>query len=173
MEYISLSKAAVLIGKSKSTVLEYIRSGKLIADKNEKGIYNISKDDLYAAFSLNGSERTKNRTDERLTDVAILQEKLSAEQTLRKSIEDDRDFLREQLKEAAVERKMLNGVNSRLSLLLESQSFDKPPTEPSPAPPEPPIVVTEDTEVILTKEAINQDAATETFTQRIVRKLFW
>ena len=52
MEYISLSQAAILIGKSKSTVLEYVRNGKLKADKNEKGIYTHNsvrrdKSDVY------------------------------------------------------------------------------------------------------------------------------
>jgi|688.fasta_scaffold453892_3 hypothetical protein len=114
MEYISLSQAAILIGKSKSTVLEYVRNGKLKADKNEKGIYNISKDDLFLAFSSNGTERTDRQLSERHLDVAILQEKLASEQVLRKSIENERDFLREQLKEAGAERRMLN---NKLSLL--------------------------------------------------------
>jgi hypothetical protein len=117
MEYISLSQAAILIGKSKSTVLEYIRNEKLKADKNEKGIYNISKDDLFLAFSSNASERTEKEPSERHIAIAILQEKLASEQALRKSIENDRDFLRQQLQEAGVERRMLN---TKLSL-LESQ----------------------------------------------------
>lgn len=121
MDYISLSKASVLIGKSKSTVLEYIRNGKLEADKNDKGIYNISKDELFRAFALNGTERTEKRTSERSIDVAILQERLAAEQALRKSIEYERDFLREQVKEASAERRMLN---NRLSFLLENKEVE-------------------------------------------------
>jgi hypothetical protein len=122
MEYISLSKASVLIGKSKSTVLEYIRNGKLEAEKNNKGVYNISKDELFRVFALNGSERTEKRTNERSVDVAILQERLAAEQALRKSVEDERDFLREQVKEASAERRILN---NRLSFLLENRIVEE------------------------------------------------
>ena len=76
MEYISLSKAAVLIGKSKSTILEYIRNSKLKANKNEKGVYNIVKEDLFITFASNDIERTKKQNLERHIDIAILQEKL-------------------------------------------------------------------------------------------------
>lgn len=125
MEYISLSQAAILIGKSKSTVLEYIRNGKLKADKNEKGIYNISKDDLFLAFSSNASERTEKQPSERHIAIALLQEKIASEQALRKSIENERDFLREQLQKAGEERRMLN---HKLSLLEGKRS--EPEFEP-------------------------------------------
>ena len=131
MEYISLSKAAALIGKSKSTVLQYIRNGKLKAEKNDRGIYNISTDDLFLAFLPNTSERTEKQPSERNIDVAILQEKIASEQALRKSIENERDFLREQLQKAGEERRMLN---HKLSLLEGKRS--EPDFEPV-------IVVTE------------------------------
>lgn len=125
MEYISLSKAAALIGKSKSTVLQYIRNGKLKAEKNDRGIYNISTDDLFLAFLPNTSERTEKQPSERNIDVAILQEKIASEQALRKSIENERDFLREQLQKAGEERRMLN---HKLSLLEGKRS--EPDFEP-------------------------------------------
>lgn len=124
MEYISLSKAAVLIGKSKSTILEYIRNGKLKANKNEKGVYNIVKEDLFIAFAPNDIERTKKQNLERHIDIAILQEKLDCELALRKSIENERDFLREQLKEAGVERRMLNNKLSRLETKYAETDFE-------------------------------------------------
>jgi hypothetical protein len=139
MEYISLSQAAILIGKSKSTVLEYIRNGKLKADKNEKGIYNISKDDLFLAFSSNASERTEKQPSERHIAIALLQEKIASEQALRKSIENERDFLREQLQKAGEERRMLN---HKLSLLEGKRS--EPDFEPV-------IVVTEKSNLLWRK----------------------
>lgn len=139
MEYISLSKAAALIGKSKSTVLEYIRNGKLKAEKNDRGIYNISTDDLFLAFLPNTSERTEKQPSERNIDVAILQEKLASEQVARKLIENERDFLREQLKEAGEERRMLN---HKLSLLEGKRS--EPDFEPV-------IVVTEKSNLLWRK----------------------
>ena len=139
MEYISLSKAAALIGKSKSTVLQYIRNGKLKAEKNDRGIYNISTDDLFLAFLPNTSERTEKQPSERNIDVAILQEKLASEQVARKLIENERDFLREQLKEAGEERRMLN---HKLSLLEGKRS--EPDFEPV-------IVVTEKSNLLWRK----------------------
>lgn len=45
-EYVSMSDAAKLVGKSVSTLSRAITAGKLVATKNEKGAYQIEVTDL-------------------------------------------------------------------------------------------------------------------------------
>ncbi len=111
MNYVSLSKAAKLVNKSKSTLSSYIKTNKLKASLNGNGVYEILIDDLYEAFKedrVNRTDGTSNRTPEKALDVALLQERLSSEQALRKQVESERDYLREELQNERVERRTLN-----------------------------------------------------------------
>lgn len=122
--YLSLSKASLAVGKSKSTISEYIRTGRLVARMNEKGIYEIDREDLYKAFNKNEQVRTddtEKSSIERHIELAIYKEKLEATKTLLKNVESERDYLREQLSSATDERRMLS---NRLNL-LESRPVDQ------------------------------------------------
>jgi hypothetical protein len=122
--YLSLSQASREVGKSKSTISEYIRTGRLVARLNEKGIYEIDKADLFKAFNKNEQERTvdvEKSSIERHIELAIYKEKLEATKALLKNVEGERDYLREQLSSATDERRMLS---NRLTL-LESKPVEQ------------------------------------------------
>jgi hypothetical protein len=127
MEYISLSQSAILVNKSKSTVLQFIRDGRLEAKMNEKGIYDIDKKTLFEVFDSSRSERTEKKAQKRTTNETILQGKLDAEIALRiKLLEDERDHLKELLQQAGVERIMLH---NRLSMLEETKPINLQPEQ--------------------------------------------
>jgi predicted site-specific integrase-resolvase len=123
MDYMSLSRAAKELGIAKSTLFEYIKTGKLKAEMNSKGVYDIPENELLRVFGSNGTERTEKTSKKQNLSIEIYQERLAAEQALRKSIENERDYLREQLQEASAERRMLN---NRLSLLENQHIYQEP-----------------------------------------------
>lgn len=119
-EFISLSQASKRVGKSKSTLHSYIKNGKLLARLNTNGVYEIDEEDLINLFGKNeqeNKESSRNSFGERAFELAIYKEKLEATTTLLKSVESERDYLREQLTSASDERRMLS---NRL-LLLENR----------------------------------------------------
>ena len=99
-DYVSLSQAAKLVKKSKSTIFSYIKSGKLMAELKD-GVYQIDVDDLHRAFASERKERTLINTPE----LAILRERLASETALRIQIESERDYLRDELQNERAERR--------------------------------------------------------------------
>ena len=116
VEVLSLSKAAEEVKKSKSTIFNYIKTGKLKAYKNGS-IYEIDKNDLYEASSkeqvkTNVNEHKNTRTND--VEIARYEEKIIGLENLLLEVREDRDQLRMQNRE-------INDTNrimaSRLALL--------------------------------------------------------
>ena len=78
---LSLIKAAEVSGKSKSTINRAIKSGKLSAQRNEDGSYNIDPSELERAFpkSNHGTPTTEPATNPvELLQFKVLEAKLEA-----------------------------------------------------------------------------------------------
>ena len=76
MPELSLSQAAKLAGKSKSTINRAIKTGKLSATRHEDGSYSIDPAELARAFDVEPLEGAKRRDAE--LDVTRLLERIEA-----------------------------------------------------------------------------------------------
>ena len=101
MPELSLSQAAKLTGKSKSTINRAIRSGKLSATRHEDGTYSIDPAELARAFDVEPLEGAKRRDAEldgpRLLErIAALEAMLNREREISTDLKEDRDRWRQQ-----------------------------------------------------------------------------
>lgn len=101
MPELSLSQAAKLTGKSKSTINRAIKTGKLSAARHEDGSYSIDPAELARAFDMEPIEGTKRRDAEpdetRLHErIEMLEAMLSREREISADLKDDRDRWRQQ-----------------------------------------------------------------------------
>lgn len=101
MPELSLSQAAKLTGKSKSTINRAIKTGKLSATRHEDGSYSIDPAELSRAFDVEPPEGTKRRDTEpdgtRLLErIAALEAMLNREREISADLKEDRDRWRQQ-----------------------------------------------------------------------------
>ena len=101
MPELSLSQAAKLTGKSKSTINRAIKTGKLSAARNEDGSYSIDPAELARAFDIDPPEGAKRRDAEpdgtRLLErIAALEAMLNREREISADLKEDRDRWRQQ-----------------------------------------------------------------------------
>lgn len=101
MPELSLSQAAKLTGKSKSTINRSIKSGKISATRHEDGTYSIDPAELSRAFDLEPHERAKRRDAEpdgtRLLErIGALEAMLNREREISADLKEDRDRWRQQ-----------------------------------------------------------------------------
>ena len=101
MPELSLSQAAKLTGKSKSTINRAIKTGKISATRHEDGSYSINPAELSRAFKLEPEEGTKRRDAEPtgthlLERIEALETMLSREREISADLKEDRDRWRQQ-----------------------------------------------------------------------------
>lgn len=101
MPELSLSQAAKLTGKSKSTINRAIKTGKLSATRHEDGTYSIDPAELARAFEVEPSEGAKRSGAEpdetRLLErIAALESMLDREREISADLKEDRDRWRQQ-----------------------------------------------------------------------------
>lgn len=101
MSELSLSQAAKLTGKSKSTINRAIKTGKISATRHDDGSYSIDPAELSRAFNLeppNSSERPDADPPETLLleRIEALQEMLNREREISADLKEDRDRWRQQ-----------------------------------------------------------------------------
>ena len=101
MPTLSLSQAAKLTGKSKSTINRAIKTGKLSATRHEDGSYSIDPAEMSRAFDVEPIEGAKRRDAEpdgtRLLErIAALEAMLSREREISADLKEDRDRWRQQ-----------------------------------------------------------------------------
>lgn len=101
MPELSLSQAAKLASKSKSTINRAIKTGKLSAIRHEDGSYSIDPAELSRAFSLEPQEGSKRSDAEpsanRLLErVEALEAMLNREREISADLKEDRDRWRQQ-----------------------------------------------------------------------------
>lgn len=101
MPKLSLSQAAKLTGKSKSTINRAVKSGKLSATRHENGTYSIDPAELTRAFDVKPLEGAKRRDTDpggtRLIDrIETLEAMLNREREISADLKEDRDRWRQQ-----------------------------------------------------------------------------
>lgn len=101
MPELSLSQAAKLTGKSKSTINRSIKTGKLSAIRNEDGSYSIDPAELSRTFNVEPQEGAKRRDAEpdgtRLLErIEALEIMLNREREIVADLKEDRDRWRQQ-----------------------------------------------------------------------------
>lgn len=101
MPELSLSQAAKLTGKSKSTINRAIKTGKLSATRHEDGTYSIDPSELARAFDVEPFEGAKRSDAEpdgtRLLErIEALESMLSREREISADLKEDRDRWRQQ-----------------------------------------------------------------------------
>lgn len=101
MPELSLSQAAKLTGKSKSTINRAVKTGKLSATRHEDGTYSIDPAELARAFDVEPLEGTKRRDADldgtRLLErITALEAMLNREREISADLQEDRDRWRQQ-----------------------------------------------------------------------------
>lgn len=101
MPELSLSQAAKMTGKSKSTINRAIKTGKLSATRHDDGSYSIDPAELSRVFDVEphvGAKRRASELDEpRLLErIQALEAMLSREREISADLKEDRDRWRQQ-----------------------------------------------------------------------------
>jgi len=101
MPELSLSQAAKLTGKSKSTINRAIKTGKLSATRHEDGSYSIDPAELARAFEVEPLEGAKRGNPEpgeaRLLErIEALEAMLNREREISADLKEERDRWRQQ-----------------------------------------------------------------------------
>lgn len=101
MSELSLSQAAKLAGKSKSTINRAIKTGKISAARHDDGSYSIDPAELARAFDIEPTGGAKRRDAEPhetllLERIAALEAMLNREREISSDLKEDRDRWRQQ-----------------------------------------------------------------------------
>lgn len=101
MSELSLSQAAKLAGRSKSTIHRAIKTGKLSATRHEDGSYSIDPAELSRVFDMEPHEGTKRHgaalDGTRLLErIEALDAMLNREREISADLKEDRDRWRQQ-----------------------------------------------------------------------------
>ena len=114
--YLSLNKAAKEAGISKSTLSEALNSGRLTANKDDRGRWQIDPAALFQVFPKTTPNEqpvpqpnTESNTDLRI-EIAELRATLDAEKRLTDSLTDQIDDLRKRLDTEGEERRKMTAM---------------------------------------------------------------
>ena len=133
--YLSLNKAAKEAGISKSTLSEALNSGRLTANKDSRGRWQIDPAALFHAFpktTLNEQIEPQpniNTNTENLIKIARLEAELEAAKQLQSKAEETADYLQKKLDEADQDRRSADARLADLRTKLD-EANDNPPPEP-------------------------------------------
>lgn len=114
---LTLNKAAQACGRSKSTLLEAIKSGRLSAPKNELGHYIIDPSELHRVFPFqvsDNAEPVQNRPTEPLPTTPENHLEITA-------LKRETDLLREMLEKAETNADHWRLMAERQQALLEDK----------------------------------------------------
>lgn len=118
MPELSLSQAAKLTGKSKSTINRSIKTGKLSAIRHEDGSYSIDPAELSRAFNLEPQEGAKRSDAEpdgtRLLErLEALEAMLNREREIVADLKEDRDRWRQQATALLIDQRANTPVRTK------------------------------------------------------------
>lgn len=115
---LTLNKAAQTCGRSKATLLEAIRAGRLSAPKDERGRYAINPAELHRVFPFQMPDRSENRSPEpKPTTLPTTPENHLITQALEREV----DLLREMLAKAEANADHWRTMAQRQQALLEDK----------------------------------------------------
>lgn len=118
---LTLNQAAKTCGRSKSTLLEAIRSGRMSAPKDDRGRYVIDPAELHRAFPFQAQDRSPDQFPEP-QPTSLGNQSLPADLGLKREVE----LLREMLGKAEANADHWRALAERQQALLG----DKRPKEP-------------------------------------------
>ncbi|MCC8994782.1 MAG: hypothetical protein LM550_14135 [Candidatus Contendobacter sp.] len=135
MQPLTLNQAAREVGRSKATLLEAIRGGRLSAPKDELGRYQIDPAELFRVYPPTGRRPdAETATDPMppITATTLLRQKVEFLERIIQGIESERNDLRRRLDAESEARENAAAEIRRLTLMLTHQP--KPELEAQPAP---------------------------------------
>ena len=118
---LTLNQAAKICSRSKSTLLDAIRAGRMSAPKDDRGHYSIDPAELHRAFPFHSQNRLHDQSPEPQPNTPENQPE-PADPALKREIE----LLREMLGKAEANADHWRALAERQQALLE----DKRPKEP-------------------------------------------
>ena len=118
---LTLNQAAKTCGRSKSTLLEAIRSGRMSAPKDDRGRYAIDPAELHRAFPFQSQDRSPDRSPEP-QPTSLGNHSEPADPALKREIE----LLREMLGKAEANADHWRALAERQQALLEDKRPKKP-----------------------------------------------
>lgn len=118
MPRLSLSQAAKLTSKSKSTINRAIKTGKLSATRHEDGTYSIDPAELTRAFDVEPLEGAKRRDADpdgtRLLErITALEAMLNREREISADLKEDRDRWRQQATALLTDQRPTNSTSTK------------------------------------------------------------
>ena len=135
MPPLTLNQAAREAGRSKATLLEAIRGGRLSAPKDELGRYQIDPAELFRVYPPTGRRPdTETATDpmQPTTETALLRQKVELLERIIRGIENERNDLRRRLDAESEARENAAAEIRRLTLMLIHQPKPEPEAQPAP-----------------------------------------
>lgn len=111
---LTLNKAAQTCGRSKATLLEAIRAGRLSAPKDERGRYAIDPAELHRVFPFQMPDRSENRSPEPTPTTP-------GNNPTPQALEREVDLLREMLTKAEANANHWRTMAQRQQALLEDK----------------------------------------------------
>src|SRR3954452_4942162 len=130
--FFTVGKAAKQVGKSKATISNAIKTGKLAVHERTANGYRIAAAELFRVFRPDKRqiEQTLTPANDTMNTSALIElEGLRRENAL---LRDERDDLRRRLDEEAEERRKLTAI------LTDQRTQAQRQEPPPPAPPSPP-----------------------------------
>ena len=121
MPPLTLNQAAREAGRSKATLLEAIRGGRLSAPKNELGRYQIDPAELFRVYPPTAQRPdTETATDplQPTTETALFRQKVELLERIIQGIENERNDLRRRLDAESEARENAATEIHRLTLML-------------------------------------------------------
>ena len=138
MPPLTLNQAAKEAGKSKQTILDAIRGGRLSAPKDEQGRYQIDPAELFRVYPATGQQTSQRPDMETGTDPTRPDTETAFFERIIAGLEGERDDLRRRLdqSEEAREREAAERreAQAKLTALLTYQPKAAPTDEPAPEP---------------------------------------
>lgn len=132
---LTLNQAAREAERSKATLLEAIRSGRLSAPKDELGRYQIDPAELFRVYPPTGRRPdTETATDPlpQTMETALLRQKVEFLERIIRGIENERNDLRRRLDAESEARENAAAEIRRLTLMLTHQPKPEPEAQPVP-----------------------------------------
>lgn len=135
MPPLTLNQAAREAGRSKATLLEAIRGGRLSAPKDELGRYQIDPAELFRVYPPTGRRPDAETATDPMpptTETALLRQKVEFLERIIRGIESERNDLRRRLDVESEARENAAAEIRRLTLMLTHQPKPEPEAQPAP-----------------------------------------
>ena len=135
MQPLTLNQAAREAGRSKATLLEAIRGGRLSAPKDELGHYQIDPAELFRVYPPTGRRPDAETATDPMpptTETALLRQKVEFLERIIQGIESERNDLRRRLDAESEARENAAAEIRRLTLMLTHSPKIEPEAQPAP-----------------------------------------